>query len=190
MENIYCKHLNLGFDLNLDYLMHIQSICKNTSSVKMFENPTENQDTQLVNLFDNHNIRIYASEIFYTPPFSTLPLHIDYDGSYPSFTRINWVIGAPGSTMAWYRLKDTNHPATLLQTEFNRPYIVTDIDSCVKVWEEEIFSACLVEAGEFHMINNPTQFGRVCMSYALFDKETMGPISFTEAINRLKEYSL
>jgi hypothetical protein len=187
MENIYCNHLNLGFELNLDYVKNLQHIHENRSTVLHHQVPQEYYDPQLVDLLDSVNMYIWVAEVFYTPPNSTLGLHIDGPEVF-SFGKLNWVVGAIDSTMAWYQLKDPEYPIITGKTNFGITYGKVEIDQCELVWKDQIGCPSLVEAGQFHMIDNHNSMGRWCLSHAMGDKDTCGLVPWAEANAKLSKY--
>ena len=101
--NNFCFDILVDFDLNLDHIGQIKKYNFNMIGINSFQVYKTNIDKNLKNFLNSYNVGISFSEIFYTPPNSKMTIHNDSDGVK---TKLNWIFGANGSVMKWWKLKD------------------------------------------------------------------------------------
>ena len=187
MNNIYCKDVIVNFVLDTTPID-----CVKISNVDLTENGqfsfTE-LDNNLVQFLDKLGIVILHPEIFYTPPQLGINIHVDgtvVDAN--AICKLNWVFGAPGSYMTWWKLKDPNTQLNRHKTQIGTEYLLFDQHDCEVVWQQEIHQPTLINAGIPHNMHNPTEEARWCVSYALGDKDTKQLLRWDDAVIRFSNY--
>jgi hypothetical protein len=187
MENTFCKHVNVPFELSLDSLNSIQARIPNRGwpmMLKFFES-----DPNLLNFLAQHNIGINHAEAFYTPPGQKLFIHIDGPEINNHWTKLNWVYGGEGSKMQWWSLKNPNKPPNVKSTPTGTPYMYFEPSDCDLVWSDSVGQPSLVNVGVPHSVDNTaSSTGRWCLCYILEDLLSKRKLEWSEAADRLQAY--
>jgi hypothetical protein len=134
-----------------------------------------------------HGIRVSHAEAFHTPPNSVLPIHIDGE-SADNHAKLNFVYGASGSEMAWWKLKDERAIIRPGTNAVGKNYVPIFKQDCNMVATTRIGLPTLVNVGTPHSVHNPTQERRWCLSLVLFYTAISRPVCFAPAKMLLKNY--
>lgn len=134
---------------------------------------------------------LYASHIalFHTPPRRLLPIHTD---TYiiPHFAKLNFVYGAAGSRMFWYKLKPgyvivpqvtDDQKKYRTPTGSNVAYVSIPGSECFPVASTAIGTPTLVDVGVPHSVLNNTDEHRWCISIPLRSLKDDHVLEFNEA---------
>lgn len=114
-----------------------------------------------------HGIIIRHAEIFYTPPFSKSPIHVDDPGSSSNpHAKMNFAYGGPGSTMRWYVPRSSSSFRDARTPTGTRSLILEE-NGGVVMHEATIGRPSLINAGVYHDVINPSGEGRWCLSLVM-----------------------
>ena len=183
---MYCRPLTFDFHIDtadLEYLQNTVDLSK-IKNFTQFKSPGLSS-SKFKDFLMPLGIKIYFYEIFYTAPKSTIPIHND---GVETIVKINWVFGANDSTMQWWEVKDENHTPTFHITEIGTECEVFDVQKCTCVYKEKIISPSLVNVRQLHSIDNSTNEGRWCMSFALYDIDKKQPLTWDDAVSKLNKF--
>lgn len=184
IENQYCQNLNLGFVVDHRIL---DTLDVDPSRVNHFVIPSI--DKNLINFLDERNVLIPHAEIFYIPPLRVLPLHIDND-SLGDFCKLNFIFGAQGSLMQWWKPKNPNMPLNYHINSNGTKYIQLEVNECELVWQQQVGQPGLVNAGVPHLVINCTNEPRWCMSFSLYDQVNKKLLQWKDALKIFESYTL
>jgi hypothetical protein len=186
---MYCRHLNLDFNLDTSVLENIKESYKDLHTTGMFKIEQPDIDSVLSKFLYKLNIAIYSAQIFYTNPNGGLFVHMDIKELGQSNCKLNWVYGGTGSTMEWWERNDPTEPLEYKFTRTGAKYIYFDRNKCRKIYEEEIKQPSLVNAGIPHSVSNLGNEGRWCLSYSLYDLNKNQNLEWEDAIEKLSNWS-
>ena len=133
--------------------------------------------------------------LFLTPPRMMLPIHTD---TYilPNFAKLNFVYGAKGSSMNWYKLKPGYEVVPMMtddQKRYRTPtgsdvaYVSIPGSACTIAARASIGTPTLINAGQPHSVLNNTDEHRWCISIPLRAISDDHKLEFDEADEMLKE---
>jgi hypothetical protein len=184
VKNRYCLNLNLGFVVDHQVLTSLEV---DPSRVNHFV--IHNIDKNLTNFLNEKNISIPHAEIFYIPPLRVLPLHVDND-SINDFCKLNFIFGAQGSLMQWWKLKDPSRSMNYHTNSIGTRYIRVEVSECDLVWQQQVGQPGLVNAGVPHQVINCTNEPRWCMSFSLYDRVNKEILKWKNALKIFESYKL
>ena len=157
---------------------------ENVSTFKVFKlDSTDSTNSTIDNFLKKYGIKVTFSEIFYTPPKTKMPIHNDSIGVC---TKLNWIFGADGSLMQWWKQKNGYKPTSNVNAIGNQ-YLSYDELECDCVWQTQVGKPSLVNVGIPHSITNMTDEGRWCMSYVLYDIDKNQYLEWNGAVEKLYE---
>lgn len=188
MENTFCKHVNVPFELSLDTLHSIQAQHTLLSWPWMFWLKFSDLDPNFVNFLAQHNMQVNHAEAFYTPPRQKLFIHID-GSEINNYCKLNWVYGGEGSEMQWWKPKDPDQAPKIKLTPTGTSYMYFEPADCDLVWSESVGQPSLVKVGVPHSVDNTaSSTGRWCLSYVLEDLPSKQKLEWSQAADRLQAY--
>jgi hypothetical protein len=145
--------------------------------------PSRHLNPKVIEIINNVGLRIGQTELFYNPPEKITGIHRDTPGL--DISKINWVYQGSGSVMAWY---DTD-PNKIIEGPLGNTYKAYTIEESTLLHTSEIHSPSLVQAAIAHNIINSSE-PRWAVSLMLFYKNKFGQCSYSDALDRLKDYIL
>jgi hypothetical protein len=176
--NNFCYNILVDFDINLDHINQIKKDNSNMVGVNSFQVYKTNVDKTLKLFLNHYNVGISFSEIFYTPPKSKMTIHNDSHGVK---TKLNWIFGADGSVMKWWKPKD-GYTHNNEKNAIGNDYISYNEDDCECLWTQEVGHPSIVNVAIPHSIDNPTDDGRWCMSYVLYNNDKKENLTWNDAV--------
>lgn len=141
----------------------------------------------LHDLLQDRGLKIVFAGVFHTTPFGFLQQHID--GSvFEPIVKLNFVYGAPTSSMIWYKLKPNVQKEMVerLEAGDRLPYMGFEGKDCVRVHSEKQQGANLVNAGEVHSVFNPSSEHRWCLTLSVRNLDGSRPL-FSEVATKLED---
>ncbi len=186
MLNNYCNKLNLDFEIDLKPLYDIQEIYKNRQRVDIIT--VTDIDKNLNEFLNKLNLGIRHAEVFHTPANGEIGIHSDTGSPDLAWTKINWVFGKPGHKTIWWEVKDRNKELKLQNLHNGPDYIPYEKEECFPIYEQEINSVCLINAGVPHSVSNPTDQSRWTLSYTIFDKKNNCILEYKDALEIFKNF--
>jgi hypothetical protein len=138
---------------------------------------------KVIEIINNVGLRIGQSELFYSTPNMVSGIHRDTPGL--DISKINWVHQGEQSVMAWY---DTD-PNKIMAGPIGNTYKYYSIEESTLLHTSEIHSPSLIQAAIAHNVINSSE-PRWSISLMLFYKNKFGQCSYTDALDRLKDYIL
>lgn len=166
MNNLYRK-LNLPFDIvTLDFPKE-QGTFEHLTDVTMFSYSKKLIDPRLLALINDCGMVVYWTEIFYNPPHTIVPVHVDA-GQLSSMTKINIHAGHADCTIKWYTPlpEYTNKKPQL--TPLNTEYLMYDEDEVNVIHSRGIDHVSIMNAGVPHSFENNTNEPSWILSIVLF----------------------
>lgn len=179
MENIYCKNLKIDFTPSTNQIEEIKQTIGFPETFKMFK--ANSIDDAVYDYLKPFGIKVTFSEIFYTPPRCKMPIHTD--GELPR-TKLNWIFGADGSTMRWWKPKEGSVPSAF-KTDIDTYAEIFDEDNCDCIWTAQVGKPSLLNVSVPHSINNMTDEGRWCLSFVLYDIVKDQHLEWDDAVRKL-----
>jgi hypothetical protein len=179
-ENRYERTIDIGFQATSATLDTIRSLGSPPKST-MWNLPINQIDARIHGWLAILGVGIHHAEIFYTAPRWSTAIHAD-GAKLDEHTKLNWVYGATGSRMCWYRDNKNGLGYTKATTRIGTEYYRWDPANCTEVWSCEIGQPSLVNVGGPHNVVNDTDDGRWCMSLVLKDRRTNELVQWDQAI--------
>jgi hypothetical protein len=187
--NKLIRELDIPFTPNLD-LVKYHDISMDNSTRKHFLINVDKRDEDVVRFLYLEGLRVNHSEMFYTPPYNQRNIHIDGNVGqkpYREIFKINWIYGAPDSTMKWYDVKSGYEPNKSKTPAGTYAYLF-DEDKCDLLFETSINRPAIVQAGLPHTVNNNTNQRRWCVSYQIDNLDINVPITWNSIVLKLGKY--
>jgi hypothetical protein len=181
---MYSQDLDIGFDLDTTALKKVQASYNNLDQMMIFKMSTV--DKNLVKFLSAVDVYITHGEIFYTPPYGKLPIHVDLH-EFSNNCKLNFIFGAAGSKMIWWD-KKPNVDLSFFYTPIGTKYIMFEEDDCIPIHSARINQPSLVNIGIPHSIDNTTNEGRWCMSYTLRKIKDNNDLQWDDACILFDEY--
>lgn len=184
MNNLYRK-LKLSFDpLTPDFPKAVGTY-EHCEDVTMFEYDTHTLDYRLLQLIDSCGLSIVKSEIFYNPPHTTVPVHVD-TSQFSNMVKLNIHIGSPSCTISWYTplAKYANKPPK--KTQLDTEYLSYDDHEVSLLFNQEVDNISFMNAGLPHGFTNHTDDPSWLLSLAILKDGSN--LQFDEALHIFKEY--
>lgn len=145
--------------------------------------PRLHLNPKVIEIVNEVGLRIGQSELFYSTPDMVSLIHRDTPGA--DISKINWVYQGEQSVMAWY---DTD-PNKIMTGPTGNTYKSYTIEESTLLHTSEIHSPSLVQAAIAHNVINSSE-PRWAVSLMLFYKDKFGQCSYSDALERLKDYIL
>lgn len=154
--NVYHRYLNLPFTIGpLDIFKHCDNQIKHFYINDYPFYPMEE-------LFSDLGLILHLKEVFYTPPFSKIPIHTDH-GYYTNHAKINMTWGPDEGVIQWWksdkvkRMQLNGHQDNTSEYHDN---LWAEEEDCELLYEANTNRPSLVNVGILHGTNNPTPHGR------------------------------
>lgn len=145
--------------------------------------PQLHLNLDIIRIINNVGLRIGLSELFYSPPDMFSDIHRDTPNT--DISKINWIYQGQHSVMAWYHT-DPNKPAI---GKVGHTYKSYSKEESTLLHCSEITSPSLVQAAIAHNVINKSE-PRWAVSLMLYYKEKHSQCSYSDALDRLKDYIL
>jgi len=128
-----------------------------------------------------------GAEQFYIPPGGSIPIHAD-GKNFDNKVKLNFQHRGQGSTMRWYQLTDTDTNATTKSQigDFGAFFMIKP-EQVTQVWQAEIGSPSLVNAGILHNVINGSE-PRWVISVPLWDIESNQNLQWNTAIDKFQQW--
>ena len=184
--NTFERSLNIGFRLSQIQLNKVIREYQDLTKSKVFTLDKNEVDTQLIDFLDELNLSISHAEAFYTCPGRFTSIHVD-GKQFDQHTKLNWVYGAPGSKMHWYKLKD-NAAQQDYETVIGTKALYFNKEDCELVHSAEVGLPSLVNVGGPHNVENCTDEQRWCLSFVLWDNVHNNRLEWPEAVKIFSQF--
>ena len=165
MNNIFCKHLNLDFEIDLTFLEQFKTQTGNIPSVFR----VNSVDKNLQNFLNPLSITTRNPACFYTPPNTNRGWHHIDSLELDNRVKLNYVIGGGNTVMQWFKFNGTEKDTLKQENELGGGYLKFYPNACELIWEEELKSPSLINAGIPHNVKNNSNSDRWAISYPLFN---------------------
>ena len=177
---MYCAKLKFDFEIETTGFP-----LEDQKSPSHFSYNYNNLDQKLLDFLAQRNIYITFGEIFYSPPNSRLPIHLDAP-NLQHFTKLNICISDQHSYMNWYKVKPefVNKPAKM--TTIKTPYLEYELNEVDLVHTQCINGTYLINAAVPHDSTNFTNRARWTLSLGLNGSKIREDLEFKEACYRLE----
>jgi hypothetical protein len=175
----YCRKLYLPFECDHGNFF--------TEETRISPYPIDRIDKQLVALLSTRDIFIDTCEVFYSPPYSDIPIHID-NGHAGQMTKLNVCVSDEISVVNWYGVTDDYQMGNVQETETGGLYIGIDRKYAYAVHTECIKGTYIFNAGIPHDSTNYTSQKRWTLSMLLWDTLTNKHLQFDQALIRFSQY--
>lgn len=135
---------------------------------------------------NSYGLVIGFSEVFKKFPGYNYPNSLHLDGyKFDDHVKINFVVNAGSSTMAWWKIKP-GFEYRNLTTVVNTGYLWAPKEECDLIMEENLSRPALVNAGMLHSVEN-IDTERLCFSFMLINKKTRNKLLWDDAMIILKD---
>jgi hypothetical protein len=165
MENIFCKHLDLDFNIDLTIIEQFKTQVQNKSIV--FRIPSI--DIGLQNFLKPLDITAQTPACFYTPPNAGRGWHHIDSLQLDNRVKLNYIVGGKNTVMQWFKFNGHEQHVLKQENELGGGYLKFYPKVCELIWEEELKSPSLINAGIPHNVKNNSNSGRWAISYPLFN---------------------
>ncbi len=178
------RQLSLPFDPLVD--MHLQPGARQARLQLSEANP------EVLIFLQEAGLNPYYVDLFYVPPgFSTDfchsdLMHLNADGSFPSASRLSWVVNAPEAKMKWYSVPDgvKKKFASAATTVAGAAHMLFPTALCQEIASINMNGWFLVDPGTPHAVFNPSSQHRWCVSFQLKDEKAQC-VPYEEALKKL-----
>lgn len=184
MNNLYCE-LKLPFNLVTPDFPKQEGTFEHLTELSMFSHSKETLDPLLLTLISDLGMVVYWSEVFYNPPYTDVPVHVDTN-HLSNMCKINIHIGNPQCTIKWYRPLPDFVDKIPLRTPLNTEYLMYDKNEVEVIHSQVINHISLMNAGVPHSFENNTPDPSWILSIVLF-KDGFNA-QFDEALDLFKDY--
>lgn len=124
--------------------------------------------------------------LFYTPPYGSIPIHVD-GTLLDNKVKLNFQYGGAGSEMRWYQRSSGNTDSTT--TDTSGKYIIVPDYQVTQIWSGKIGKPSLVNAGVLHnVINGPEP--RWVVSIPLWDIAANQNLQWADAVEKFQPWLL
>ena len=180
--NTYHKYLNLPF--NIDPLSDFTQ--QGDKALHYYIN--DSSFTFMKEWLNNLELKLFLTEVFYTPPFGKIPIHTDH-ASYTNHAKINITWGPDEGVTQWWKsdkvIKKYLKGIGESTTETHRNLWAEEKD-CELLYEANTNRPSLVNVGVLHGTNNPTSQGRWTLCFV--PKKDGEYIHWDSALKIFKNY--
>lgn len=184
MNNFYRK-LNIPFDIITPDFPKQKGTFEYLSEVTMFDYDTHNLDSRFLLFIRNLGIDIFRSEIFYNPPHTQVPIHVDTD-RFSNMMKINIHVGGPCCVINWYNPLPEFINKPTMKTPLDTEYLVYEEKEVELVHQENIHHISFMNAGIPHGYINDTDQPSWILSLAMLKDNTN--LQFQDALSIFKDY--
>ena len=183
MENTFCLDLDLPVSIDLAEINRLKSLDIDSAKWQMHDLAV---DTNLDKFLEKYRLKIVYTEAHYVPPNTTTFAHID--DNVASIVKLNYIFGAKGSTMQWFKTKDPDMVPSFNKTPLDTPYYRFEDDQIDLIYSAEVKQPSMVEVGVIHNVVNPTDEPRWCLCYMLGDPFKGRFVDWQDAYKRLRKF--
>lgn len=174
-------HLKLPFECDLEHLARFECEVALRGHVDVDKRLLPIELTKFLAM---RSMRCIHLEAFHTPPQDGLWIHVDND-RLSNLSKLNFVYGASGSTMAWWKLKPGVQIQAPAVNRIGKYHIGLYTKDCIEVERTEIGTPTLVNVGQPHSVTNNTDERRWCLSVVLGHMTSAQPIEYKSVLFRL-----
>lgn len=186
-QNCYCADLKLDFEIE-EFMLRTEDLCDIPAyGFKQFKVDHSSLDAKLVTFLKSMDIKISHAEAFYILPGKSMPIHVDSD-VMDNHCKLNFVYGAPGSLMQWWKPLTINDPLPYQLTTIGTRYLKFEKDQCELVWTAQVGRPSIVNTGQPHNVINSTDKPRKALSLVLYDLTKSQMLDWDDAIEKFKQY--
>lgn len=196
MKNIYHRYLNLPFEITKHPMFDTEPTELKHHDINPYRDPLVDEFHKDLGLIINH------TEVFYTPPGASLPVHAD-DVTLDNHVKINITFGPEEGRIRWWQsnntkvVTDTETAKQMLKdidvktadefSEREHTNVLANRDECTLVYEANTNRPSLVNVGQLHDTYSPPHAGRwtLCFVPSIPNK---GYVYWDEAMEIYKDY--
>jgi hypothetical protein len=179
--NIYHKRLSLPFEFNPKFPEFPENWNWGGSTLI----PYKPRPADLKNWLTSLGYKIELFDTFIIKPFSRLGVHLD-GNIFDNKAKLNFVYG--DGKMCWYKLREgKTHRVSYTKegTEYFEPYNLEDLE---EVYRASIGQPSLINAGQFHSVENDSAQHRYCFTVWLKHIENNSWVTWNDAFEKFKPY--
>jgi len=194
MENIYHRYLNLPFEIRKYPMFDLQP------KKMRHQDITGYIDKNVLNLHKDLGLSIIHTEIFYTPPGGSIPIHTD-EKRFDNHVKVNVSWGPEQGRTRWWQSNKTKvvtdrqtaqdmldlHDEDQFSTRDHTGLLAKNED-CTLVWEANTNRPSLVNVGQLHDTYSPLDGGRWTLCFVPGNKNGSDYVYWDEALEIYKDY--
>ena len=197
MKNIYHRYLNLPFEITKHPMFDTEPTELKHHDINPYRDPLVDEFHKDLGLIINH------TEVFYTPPGASLPVHAD-DVTLDNHVKINITFGPEEGRIRWWQsnntkvVTDTETAKQMLKdidvktadefSEREHTNVLANRDECTLVYEANTNRPSLVNVGQLHDTYSPPHAGRWTLCFVPGWPNGHGYIYWDEAMEIYKDY--
>ena len=186
MNSLYYK-LELPFVIDTPGFPKPVGTFEHIQELTMFNYDKDTLDSRLLTLIQDLGMVLYWSEIFYTPPNSSIPIHVDTN-HMSNMAKINIHAGHSDCTISWYNpLPEYAHKKPL-KTPLDTEYLMYSHDEVTKIHTTYIDNVSLMNAGVPHSLLNNTNEPSWVLSLVLFKNGFNAQFEEVSTLFKFKNY--
>ena len=138
---------------------------------------------------DDLGLILMLKEVFYTPPFSKIPIHTDH-GMYTNHAKINMTWGPEEGMIQWWKSDKTFRKKMNGYGEYTTEHhdnLWAKEEDCELLYEANTNRPSLVNVGVLHGTSNPTPHGRWTLCFVPVNQRHQF-IHWDSALEIFKDY--
>ncbi len=182
-KNWYHRYINLPFTI-----APLDIFKKHGSQVKHFY-INDYPFYPVEDWFNDLGLTLALKEVFYTPPYSKIPIHTDH-GMYTMHAKINITWGPEEGVIQWWKSDKTYRKKmegyTDITSEFHDNLWANEED-CELLYEANTNKPSLVNVGMLHGTSNPSPLGRWTLCFVPMNQRGQF-IHWNSALEIFKDY--
>ncbi len=182
-KNWYHRYINLPFTI-----APLDIFKKNGSKVKHFY-INDYPFYPVEDWFNDLGLTLGLKEVFYTPPYSKIPIHTDH-GMYTHHAKINITWGPDDGVIQWWKSDKTYRKKIDGHSEVTSEYhdnLWANEEDCEFLYEVNTNRPSLVNVGMLHGTNNPSPLGRWTICFVPLNERGQF-IHWNSALEIFKDY--
>jgi hypothetical protein len=185
MKNKYVTSLKLPFEIDTSGVDKVMAGYKNVEQYMIFPYPKADVDKKLIEFIDSFGLFISHEEMFYTPPGSKLPIHVDQH-VFSNMSKLNWVFGEGENV--WWEPKP-KIPLNYHTTPIGTQYLHFKEEDVIEVHRSSVGKSTFFNAGVAHSVDNTkSAVGRWTLCHCISYKSTRKNIQMDEVHEIFRDY--
>jgi hypothetical protein len=153
--NNYHRYLNLPFEIAKP------DICNTIPDTPVHKDINTYVDEQMLDFLKGLGLRINHTEVFYTAPNTSLPIHCDHT-LIDNRVKINVTWGPEEGVIRWWKAKKFDILTSEAEYFSERPHnnVIAQMEDCDMVYQANTNRPSLVNVGQLHDTYSPSTAGR------------------------------
>lgn len=173
--------------LNLPIFLEKPAELGKSQEVDLFRKYFKEVDP-LKNFLKSKNLEILYVDSLNTPPFSSLPIHSDFNNDYQQGVTINISFGGDDSGMRWYTYSDQNAVIDVKTTKTDIQYRQFVREMCTEVYRSHTNKLSLINIAPPHDTFNNHEFNRWTIRVGVGMKDQTQLLTWSQALSIFSDF--